>query len=207
MLIPLSDLVHRFGLKISGVLHIGAHECEESLAYSQCGVNPDDVLWLEGNKDLVHKMKQRVPSTKIHHVVVSDTDNKDVSFIVTNNYQSSSILELENHKVFYPGIHEIARQAAKTKTVDTFFVEQNEPMAKYNFVNIDIQGAELLALKGMTKFLTHVDYLYLEVNDTHLYKDGALMSEIDDYLRPLGFTRVETVMTAYKWGDALYIKK
>jgi hypothetical protein len=33
-----------------------------------------------------------------------------------------------------------------------------------------------------------------------------LVSEIDEYLSKYGFKRVETSMTEFEWGDALYIK-
>ena len=37
MLIPLNQLTHHFKLNLRGVLHIGAHECEEQAAYLQQG--------------------------------------------------------------------------------------------------------------------------------------------------------------------------
>ena len=39
MLIPLNYLIKKFNLKINGVLHIGAHECEELNDYTKY-VNP-----------------------------------------------------------------------------------------------------------------------------------------------------------------------
>ena len=46
-----------------------------------------------------------------------------------------------------------------------------------NFLNIDIQGAELLALKGMGSLISYFDYIYLEVNKAHVYKKCALVNE------------------------------
>jgi len=205
-LIPLVDLVNKYNLHLKGVLHIGAHECEEMGSYLQNGISYDNVLWIEGQKQLCDMMKSRDNRLKIYNVVVSDKDGEKVQFIVTNNYQSSSILELEDHKIYHPQIHEIGRFEATTKTIDTFFEEIKEDSNKYNMINIDIQGAELLALKGMPKLLNSIDYLYLEVNEAHLYKNCALIEEIDDFVKKFGFQRVQTVMTDYKWGDAFYIK-
>jgi len=94
-----------------------------------------------------------------------------------------------------------------TKTMDVLFEENKENMSDYNFMNIDIQGAELLALKGSKCLLEHMDYLYLEVNEEHLYKNCPLISDIDLFVKQFGFERVETSMTKWKWGDAFYIKK
>ena len=53
----------------------------------------------------------------------------------------------------------------------------------YNFLNFDIQGAELKALKSMEEYLPKVDYLYTEVNSDYVYKECALISELDNYLK------------------------
>jgi hypothetical protein len=78
---------------------------------------------------------------------------------------------------------------------------------KHNFLNLDIQGAELKALKGMETYLGDVEYIYTEVNCDSVYLNCAQVTELDEYLAKWGFTRVETSWCEnYKWGDALYIK-
>jgi hypothetical protein len=46
-----------------------------------------------------------------------------------------------------------------------------------------------------------------EVSYEELYKGGCRMEEIDLFLAPFGFTRVETRLTNKGWGDALYLKR
>lgn len=75
-----------------------------------------------------------------------------------------------------------------------------------NFLNIDIQGAELMALKGMGDLLNYFDYVYLEVNKDYVYKNCALVHEIDEYLSEYNYVRVETAWTNAQLGDALYIR-
>jgi hypothetical protein len=82
----------------------------------------------------------------------------------------------------------------------------NLDMEKYDLWNFDIQGAELLALKGATTAIEYVKALYLEVNNEEVYRGGALMDELDEFLSKYKFKRVITKMTEYGWGDALYIK-
>jgi hypothetical protein len=95
----------------------------------------------------------------------------------------------------------------KSKRMDTLIVENGINIDDYDFVNLDIQGAELLAIKGFGEFLNKINYIYTEINTNYLYKDCALINEIDDYLNEYGFVRTETLLTNYEWGDALYIKK
>jgi len=208
MLIPLQDLNGKYHFKISGILHIGAHECEERSAYHSLGISDNDIIWIDAIPNLVHKMKMHDPSIKIYQAAISDQEGINSEFIVTNNYQSSSLLELGTHKQEHPHIMEIARISVKTDTIDSFFTKYPELTPKrYNFINIDIQGMELKALKGMEKsIMPFADYLYLEVNTKELYKGGALLHELDDYLRIHNFLRVDTLMTCHGWGDALYIR-
>jgi hypothetical protein len=93
-----------------------------------------------------------------------------------------------------------------TKTLKTFYKENSLNVADYNFMNLDIQGAELLALRGAGDILKNFDYIYTEVNIEELYDGCCLMNEIDEYLKQFGFKRVITEMTQYGWGDAFYVK-
>ena len=54
--------------------------------------------------------------------------------------------------------------------------------------------------------LNNFDYAYLEVNSDYVYKNCALVGEIDEYMLKYNFKRIETKWTKEKWGDALYIK-
>jgi len=144
---------------------------------------------------------------QIYQAVVSDTDNESVSFKITNNGQSSSILELETHLKHHSHIYVVKEIEQKTITMKTFIDANNFNMHNYNFINLDIQGAELKALKGMGEYLEHVDYIYTEVNQEYLYKNCALLHEIDEYLEKYGFRREILKMTEFKWGDAFYVKR
>ena len=78
---------------------------------------------------------------------------------------------------------------------------------QFNFINLDIQGTELKALKGMDYYLKFVDYIYTEVNSCEVYKGCTIISDLDDYLNNYGFKRVKTSWVEDKtWGDAFYIR-
>jgi hypothetical protein len=77
-----------------------------------------------------------------------------------------------------------------------------------SFVNLDIQGAELDALKGLGLMIHKVKWIYSEVNREEVYEGCAKIEELDDYLAKFSFKRIAT-RWAYGtgWGDALWIKK
>lgn len=202
MLITLKDLISKYSLNISGILHIGAHNCEELSTYIECGIKPNDIIWLEGNPIIYDKMVKLVPN--VYNIIVYDTEEIK-EFIITNNGQSSSLLELDLHKNEYPYVFEVDRIKIKTQRIDNF-LKENKIDINFNFLNLDIQGVELNALKSMETHLDKIKYIYTEINIKTLYKDCPLLDDIDNYLSKFNFKRVETHITRHGWGDAFYIK-
>ena len=128
-----------------------------------------------------------------------------VRFNVSNNGQSSSMLDFGLHSTFHPQVHYVTCFETETKLLKDVICNYD---ISYNFLNLDIQGAELKALKGMEEYLNSVDYIYSEVNSDYVYKNCALVKEIDEYLLKFGLHRVETKWYGdCKWGDAFYIRK
>lgn len=189
-----------------GVIHVGAHECEELPFYRRIGLDETDIIWIDAIPKKVDEAKAR-GIHNIYQAVVSDTDGTEVEFKVSNNVQSSSILEFGTHATHHSWVHFVETLNMKTSTLETLYKENGWDTAKYDFWNFDIQGAELMALKGAGNILTNAKVLYLEVNTEEVYKGGALIGEIDTYVAAYGFERVCTKMTEAGWGDAIYIKK
>jgi len=202
MLIPLHALVKKYNIKFNGILHVGAHECEEIKDYERY-IKRDKILWVEAMEDKVEFCKKQFKELNIEHAVVSDTIEK-VLFKVANNGQSSSILEFGLHSHYHPHVHYVKEIECETQLLRDILPKYK---IDYNFLNFDIQGAELKALKGMEEYLEKVDYLYTEVNSEQVYKGCALVTELDEYLEKFGLFRVETKWTNFKWGDAFYIRR
>jgi FkbM family methyltransferase len=151
----------------------------------------------------VQLCKARFPGIKIEQAVISDKIEK-VTFNISNNGQSSSILEFGLHSQFHPHVVFVNSVETETKLLKDVICNYD---IDYNFVNLDIQGVELKALKSMEEYLHKIDYIYTEVNSDYVYKDCNLISELDDYLKKFDFTRVETIWAGdYRWGDAFYVK-
>ena len=203
MLIPLDNLVNNYNIQFKGVLHVGAHECEELNDYEKY-IQRNKILWVEALPDKVELCKQRYPNVLIENAVVSDKIEK-VVFNVSNNGQSSSILDFGLHSHYHSHVHYVNSFETETKLLKDVISNYD---IEYNFLNFDIQGAELKALKGMEEYLNKVDYIYTEVNCDYVYKNCALITEIDEYLSQFRLYRVETEWCQdFKWGDAFYIRK
>lgn len=212
MLIPLHQLLAKYPLTLRGALHLGAHECEERPAYLAAGLSDRDILWVDALAEKVALVRERLPEARIACAAVAEADGREVRFTVTNNYQSSSILALGTHRQEHPWVVETEVRQLRTVTVDTLLqclgdygVADFDP-ERINFLTMDLQGAELLALRGMSALLPQLDAVFTEVNDQHLYVDCALVHELDAFLRPYGLQRVEALWTQNHWGDAFYFK-
>jgi len=206
MLIDLHQLVAKYNIHITGILHVGAHECEELILYNNY-LPTNKILWVEAIPEKVALSKRMYPDILIENAVVSNKKEK-ITFNCASNGQSSSMLQLGTHAKRYPHIVYSSTFTTETKLLSDFMYNYD---ISYNFLNLDIQGAELNALKGMEEYLLNVDYIYTEVNSEYVYENCAIVTEIDNYLMGFGFVRAETAWYAEKgschgWGDAFYIR-
>jgi hypothetical protein len=191
-------------IQIKGAFHIGAHECEELGFYNELGLKIEDIVWIDAIPSKVSEATNRgIPN--VYNAVITDKDDEDVVFNISNNVQSSSVLEFGTHSKEHPHVFYVDKIHQKSITIDTFFERNKMDASKYNFWNFDIQGAELMALKGATGSIQYAKALYLEVNEKELYKNCGLITEIDEFLARYHFKRVLTDFTEHGWGDALYI--
>lgn len=217
MLIDFRQLFPKYNIKPKGVLHVGANVGEERDVYLELGIK--NQIWVEANPTIFHKLKQNIsgnPKAKALNYCVSDRV-EEVTFHISNNgSQSSSILELGTHKDVHPDVHyvdSLSMTAYPLKEILLANLYCNPTTGQYDniecdFLNIDLQGAELKALIGLGDMLNQFRWLYLEVNKAELYKGCCLVDELDNWLwTHYNFKRVETKWAGNtNWGDALYVK-
>jgi hypothetical protein len=134
---------------------------------------------------------------------VWDLDGIELDFKLTNNSQSSSLLDFGTHQLSYPNIFVNNTERIRTKRLDSF-IELNDNI---DLLVLDIQGVELKALIGLGEHLKRVKYIYSEVNKREVYIDCSQVKDLDRYLRNFGFKRAATSwVVGAGWGDALWIK-
>ena len=214
MLINIKELIAKYNIKVTGVLHIGAHNCEELDDYLSSNININNIFWIEAISMLVEKNKFNNPLINIYQAVIYSEDNKEIEFNITNcdgdinNLQSSSILEFGSHEKNHPQVKVVKKIKMKTSRMDTIIQKNNINMKNVNFINLDIQGVELQALKSMETYLENIDYIYTEVNTEEVYKKCDQMKDITEYLGRHNFILADArVYREIGWGDAFYIKR
>jgi len=197
MIFPLRD----FNFKGLKAIHVGACFAEEREWYDQKGFAK--VLWIEGNHFLEKRLRRRLkPYPKQTYIIAVCSDRcEEVRFHITNNTQSSSILAIKRHRKYYPNVKYIKNFLTESVTLDSIVDEE------FHFLSLDVQGAELLVLKGATALLPKIQYVYTEVNVEELYKGCVLLPEMDAFLADAGFTRTLTHIYPEQWGEAFYQRK
>ena len=58
MIILLDDLIKKYNIKINGIIHVGAHECEEIIYYDKY-IERNKVLWIEAQEEKVAFSKKK----------------------------------------------------------------------------------------------------------------------------------------------------
>lgn len=213
MLLNFSEIYKQFHAvtPIRGVVHVGAYDGGERVAYGAHGIK--DVVWFEALSYNYEKLQANIKGLTghtSHNLVLSDVDG-NTKFHVTNNgkgnHGSSSILPLGKHAEYYP--HVVVQEILNLpcRRLDTLAKQKNLPMERYNFLNIDVQGAELRVIRGMGDLIDGFDYVMAEINEEELYKGGVLLPDLEAYLAGRGFEFSCKEMTKYHWGDGLFVRK
>jgi FkbM family methyltransferase len=207
MLIPFRqccDILKAYDRIPRGVLHIGAHECEELNDYMQSGINPNDIIWIDAIQEKVSQMT----ADGVLNVYCAALDKLEqvVKFHITNNGQSSSLLDFGTHKDSYPDIQVVESREVKTQTLKNFIESNSINIEKCNFWNLDIQGKELDVLQSGKEYLIYADAIYCEINTQEVYRGCSTLDKLDEFLLDNGFIRVKISMTDNGWGDALYLR-
>ena len=205
MLINFNDLF-LLPSKVNGIIHIGAHTLEELPDYLKGNVRR--IIWIEANPEKYNFIEERLKRFENMTLGKFAAGRKNDFHILNlaNNGQSSSLLEFGTHKMSYPDIDYVSKIQVETKPLDDWLDENFNNKDQYNFINIDIQGYELEALKGMPNQLKIAEYIYLEVNFEEVYLGCSQIKDIDKFLLKFGFIRVGIRKTDKGWGDAIYSK-
>ncbi len=207
MLISVDELKREFGVSATGVLHVGAHLAEESEDYEKAGWSTESkVIWVESQIELAQLLIHTLNPlrNKVINATVWSETGKEMIFHVANNSQSSSLFDFGTHAETYPDINFTSKRKVMTVRLDEIINESDD----ISFVNLDVQGAELEALKGLGLKINNVKWIYSEVNKREVYAGCAKIEELDFFLKKYSFKRIAT-RWAFRtgWGDALWIKK
>lgn len=187
MLIDWKSKIEHLCPNITGIIHVGAYAATEAKYYKV------PTKWVEADPDLIPALKAK--GLEVYHFAATDFSGtvllNRMPFKPANSLLQPNLNAKRRKDVYIEDTIEVP--AERIETIQ-------EPL--YNFLAMDIQGAELNALKGCD--LSQIDYIMTEVHEVETYHGCTQIDELDYYLSD--FERVHTKLTKHGWGDALFVR-
>ena len=206
-MLNLKELCEKYQIIVEGIVQVGAHRGQETEEF--LSLSPDKILMIEALPYLASALAveyKDIPQIKVVSCVVSNYDGL-TPFHVLSNEMSSSILPLKIHAEIYPHIVQTEEIELPCKRLDSLMKVLGEKPEDYNFLNIDVQGAEHLVFEGGMELLKHIDAINIEVNCVELYEGCVLEKDLTKFLSDNGFEKKEETKPYHDtWGDAFYVR-
>jgi len=118
-------------------------------------------------------------------------DGSERTFYINNDDATSSLLPLHiEFNTYFNHIQElrtIRKTAVRTYKLDDLLAS----VMQVDLLKLDIQGFELAALEGARNLLGRTNVVHCEVEFGPIYLDQPLFSDVEKYLRSLGFEFVD----------------
>tara|TARA_Y100001949_G_scaffold172265_1_gene175993 strand:+ start:450 stop:1067 length:618 start_codon:yes stop_codon:yes gene_type:complete len=204
MLLDLHSLITKYMMSVKGAIHVGAHTGEEYASYVNAGIF--DIIFIEPLAECFKILEERFKdnkNVKLINKAAGSIKHAAKMYKSSNDFASSSLLKPKQHLVQHPTVgFDSGETIIAVDRLDNMISTDNN----FNFLNMDIQGYELEALRGLGNLIHNIDYVLCEVNREEVYEHCAQVQEIDEFLSNFGFQRNETNWAGGSWGDAFYVK-
>ncbi|WNG28207.1 FkbM family methyltransferase [Cystobacter fuscus] len=198
-------------VKPKGVIYAGAHIGENIGAFLDAGF--ESVLCLEPNPEDFALLERNASKRVLClNAAVSDQDGVSPYFMVPGVPTLNSTLAPDQEYWKRLVGEELVAQYAPTRLevpsfrLDTL-MERHGLSGRYNVLYMNIQGGELLALRGAPRTLESIDTVFTELNFERRYEGCALFEEVDAFLREAGFRLMyleKFPSSGGEHGEALY---
>ena len=207
------------------IVDIGANPIDGEPPYKKLlDANIVKVIGFEPNKDaLIRLNKMKGPNETYIGKAVYDGSRQEIKLCRAQGM--TSLLEPNAKLLEY--LHGFSEWGLveKRKQIQTVKLDDVKEIKNIDYLKIDIQGAELEVFKNATNFLSNCCVIHTEVEFLPMYENQPLFSEVEMYLRQLGFlfhkfyplvSRVVKPMSIndnpyaelsqVTWADAVFVK-
>ncbi|NEO80255.1 FkbM family methyltransferase [Moorena sp. SIO4G3] len=221
-------IFRKFQIQPRGVLYLGGHKGELLLQFCLSGFI--NILVVEPIPELLQELNVKIDITK--HLLESyellfeeklinsiesvqcaiGNKNELGDFYVMKDNSLSSVFR-PNTKVFKEQEHSLDSQinnciVVPIKTIDNIIQESSQAFSDFNFLYLNVQGAELRALEGAKETLNHLDCIFLEKNFVARYENSPTPEELDQFILESNFIKAwEYHEKHYGVGYSFYMKK
>jgi FkbM family methyltransferase len=209
------DQLNIVGSDANVIFDVGSHTGESTLEYlvnfprARVFAFEPDMTNFAAASDAIAIHRQRC---SLHAIALADSNGR-AKFHVNSHNGTHSLLAIGAQEFWAGPAHEVQKVSVETRTMDSFVAEQ--AVSTIDILKMDIQGGELLALKGAQSLLeaSRIRLLALEVEFKPLYKDQPLFWDICAFLYRFGYSFFKLYDPMYHprnknvlcWGDAVFL--
>ena len=201
---------HQPTVFIDGGAHDGAFARDFSARYRDIQIHA-----FEPNTELARALVDNLPehTSTINHTALGATTGHTHFHIGASPMTSSVLASNSNGKSFYHDVI-VPRETLMVPVTTLDDYAQKHNLNHIHILKLDLQGFELEALKGAKQLLTNkkISCIFTEINFMPFYEGSALFSDLDNFLRNLGYRLHNFYNLATRnsnnqltGGDALFI--
>ena len=199
--------------EVKMVVELGARDCTETMAFVDSLPNAE-VYAFECNPATLPLCRKAVAKSKRAHLVEKAVTDKDgsVTFFPIDQEKTDTIWEDGN-----PGASSLFKSSGKYP-VETYVQNEIKVAAtrldtfakKHKIKNVDllwmdIQGAELMALRGAKQTLRNTKFVHTEVEFVDIYTGQALYGDIKKHMNKNGFRLYDFTNFGSFSADAVFV--
>lgn len=179
-----------------GVIHVGGNIGQAAESYGNL-----NVLWIEPIPNVFNRLQDNIkpyPSQKALNYLISDTDNTEYNFNVSNQSARSSFLSFTNHHFNDSKFEHTETLTLRSTRMDTLIKKHGINLNDYDVLVTDCQGADYFALNSFGELINHFSYIKSEVMISEIYKGLVNEEYINEFLKSKGFDLISDLPYRYK---------
>jgi len=198
------------------IFDIGSRDCQQSIEFYQ-KFPKSKIYSFECNPNTLPICKKNIESysdrISLIEGAVCDYDG-EIKFYPINQEKTVTTWKDGN-----PGASSIYKSNG-TYTVEKYVQDEittnchrlDSVMKKYDISRVDIiwidlQGAELLALKSLGDHIKNVKYIHTEVSHKPIYTGQVMFNELNEFIKSHGFNMINSIYGKGWQEDAIYEKQ
>lgn len=203
------------------VFEVGACEGEDTIRLKRHFPNACIYAFepLPENATRIHKNLKtyHVTNVEVFQLALSDRPGRTEFYVSSGhpdriprtddwNYgnKSSSLLPPKEHARLLPWVKFDQTIDVESTRLDLFCHQHS--IDKVDLMYMDVQGAEVMVLRGAGDYMKRIGAIWLEVAAIELYKGQPLMDDVERFMHDHGFVCIkDTVNTTA--GDQLYVRR